>query len=71
MSAIGLVGGWLLRQASRRGWSTAGSEPIAILGLALAAYYGSVAVGGNGFISAFVAGVMSPYPTVVSVVTHQ
>ena len=56
-AAIGLIGGWLLRQASRRGWSTTGSEPIAILGLALAAYYGSVVVGGNGFIAAFVGGI--------------
>ena len=25
-AAIGLIGGWLLRQAARRGWTTAGSE---------------------------------------------
>ncbi len=56
-AAIGLIGGWLLQQAARRGWSTAGSGPIAILGLALAAYFGSVAVGGNGFIAAFVGGI--------------
>ena len=56
-SVIGLIGGWLLRQADRRGWATNGSKQIAILGLALAAYYGSVTVGGNGFIAAFVGGI--------------
>ncbi len=55
-AAVGLIGGWLLRQAARRGWSTSGSEQIAILGLALAAYFSSVALGGNGFIAAFVGG---------------
>ncbi len=56
-SAIGLIGGWLLRQAARRGWSTDGGKQIAILGLALAAYYSSVTLGGNGFIAAFVGGI--------------
>ena len=56
-SAVGLIGGWLLRQAARRGWSTGGSVQLAILGLALAAYYSSVTLGGNGFIAAFVGGI--------------
>ncbi len=56
-AAIGLVGGWLLRQAAQRGWATDGSKQIAILGLALAAYFGSVTLGGNGFIAAFVGGI--------------
>ena len=56
-AAVGLIGGWLLRQASRRGWATDGSEQIAILGLALTAYFSSVALGGNGFIAAFVGGI--------------
>jgi NhaP-type Na+/H+ or K+/H+ antiporter len=56
-AAVGLIGGWLLRQAARRGWSTSGSEQIAIIGLALAAYFTSVALGGNGFIAAFVGGI--------------
>jgi len=55
--AVGLIGGWLLRQANQRSWATGGSKQIAILGLALAAYYGSVALGGNGFIAAFVGGI--------------
>ena len=52
----GVVGGWLLTNATRRGWTSAGSQPIAILGLGLAAYFGSLALDGNGFIASFVAG---------------
>ena len=57
-SAVGLIGGWVLRQAARRGWTTGGSEQIGVLGLALAAYIGSVAIGGNGFIAAFIGGIV-------------
>jgi NhaP-type Na+/H+ or K+/H+ antiporter len=53
---VGVVGGWLLSQAVRRGWTSAGSEPIAILGLGLVAYFGALALDANGFIAAFVAG---------------
>ena len=35
-----------------------GAEQLGILGLALAAYFGSVAIGGNGFIAAFVGGIV-------------
>ena len=55
---VGLAGGWLLRQADRRKWTNNLSEQIAILGLSLAAYFTSLAVGGNGFIAAFVAGLV-------------
>jgi len=57
-AAIGLIGGWLLREAARRGWTTGGSEQMGILGLALLAYLGSVAIGGNGFIAAFIGGIV-------------
>lgn len=53
---VGIAGGWLLSQAVRRGWTSAGSEPIAILGLGLVAYFGALALDANGFIAAFVAG---------------
>jgi sodium/hydrogen antiporter len=56
--AIGTLGGWLLSQTTRRGWTSGGAEQLAILGLALAAYSGSVAIGGNGFIAAFVGGIV-------------
>ena len=45
-------------RAGRRGWTTGGSEQIGVLGLALAAYIGSVAIGGNGFIAAFIGGIV-------------
>ncbi len=56
--AIGAIGGWLLAQTTRRGWTSGGAEQLGILGLALAAYFGSVAIGGNGFIAAFTGGIV-------------
>jgi NhaP-type Na+/H+ or K+/H+ antiporter len=35
--AIGAIGGWLLTQTTRRGWTSSGAEQLGILGLALAA----------------------------------
>jgi NhaP-type Na+/H+ or K+/H+ antiporter len=52
----GVLGGQLLRRTTRRGWTSHGSEQIAILGIAVVAYLGAVAVHGNGFIAAFVGG---------------
>lgn len=57
-AAIGAAGGWLLVQSSRRGWTSAGAEQIGVLALALTAYFGSTAVHGNGFIAAFVGGIV-------------
>jgi NhaP-type Na+/H+ or K+/H+ antiporter len=57
-AAIGAIGGWLLPQTTRRGWTSGGAEQLAILGLAFAAYFGSLAIGGNGFIAAFVGGIV-------------
>jgi NhaP-type Na+/H+ or K+/H+ antiporter len=45
-------------QTARRGWASGAAEQLAILGLALASYFGSLAVGGNGFIAAFVGGIV-------------
>jgi NhaP-type Na+/H+ or K+/H+ antiporter len=53
---VGVVGGMLLRYAHRRGFTSEVSEQLAIVSLALLAYLGSVALGGNGFIAAFVGG---------------
>ncbi len=57
-SLTGLGGGWLLGQTAHRKWTNEIWEQIAILGLGLAAYFTSLAVGGNGFIAAFVAGIV-------------
>jgi NhaP-type Na+/H+ or K+/H+ antiporter len=60
-AGIGLVGGWVLTQTTRRGWTSGGSEQLGILALALSAYFGSLAIGGNGFIAAFVGGIVFRY----------
>ena len=57
-TAVGVGGGWLLMQTVRRDWTGATSKQIAILGLALLAYFSSVALHGNGFIAAFVGGIV-------------
>ena len=54
--AAGGAGGLLVNAARRRGWATEGFGGAAVLGLAVCAYASSVAVHGNGFIAAFVAG---------------
>ena len=55
---VGYLGGKLLAVAVERGWTSGVSEQIAILALALLAYGGSVAIGGNGFIAAFAGGIL-------------
>ena len=55
---VGYVGGRLLALANDHGWTSGVSEQIAILALALLAYEGSVAIGGNGFIAAFAGGLL-------------
>jgi NhaP-type Na+/H+ or K+/H+ antiporter len=55
---IGVVGAWLMQHTTSRGWTSGGSEQIAILGLAFAAYFSSLAAHGNGFVAAFVGGIV-------------
>jgi NhaP-type Na+/H+ or K+/H+ antiporter len=58
--AAGLVAGLLaghgMRIARRRGWASEDFAGPAVLALALAAYTGTLWLGGNGFVAAFVAG---------------
>jgi NhaP-type Na+/H+ or K+/H+ antiporter len=54
--AVGGAGGLLVKAAHERGWAAEGFAGPAVLGLAVCAYALSVAVGGNGFIAAFVGG---------------
>jgi NhaP-type Na+/H+ or K+/H+ antiporter len=58
---VGVVGGWLLKLSAGRGWTSGWAKQIASLGLALAAYFGSTAIQGNGFIAAFVGGLVFGY----------
>ena len=55
---VGGLGGRLLTAASRRGWTSSVSEQLCVLALAVLAYVGAVEVGGNGFVSAFSAGLI-------------
>ena len=55
-AAIGAVGAFLLVRAARHQWSEPSFRPLAVLGLALAAYVAALLVHTNGFVAAFVAG---------------
>ncbi len=56
--AIGLAGAWLIDEAAKREWTTPAYEGAAILGLAFLAFSGAELIGGNGFIAAFVGGLV-------------
>jgi NhaP-type Na+/H+ or K+/H+ antiporter len=59
---LGLVcgwgGGWLLHQAEEREWMTETFGQLGLLSLGLLAWGVAEAVGGNGFIAAFVGGIL-------------
>ncbi len=54
--AIGLMGGWMLRMASRRGWTAASFRQIAVVTLPLLCLLVSEMVDASMFIASFVAG---------------
>jgi sodium/hydrogen antiporter len=53
---VGLTGGWLIQKMSDHGWMEDTFQRLSALPLAILAYACAEMVGGNGFISAFVAG---------------
>ncbi|WP_158862975.1 cation:proton antiporter [Leifsonia sp. AG29] len=53
---IGAAGGYLLRLTRRKGWLAEDFAGVAVLALALVAYFLAVLVGGNGFVAAFCGG---------------
>jgi NhaP-type Na+/H+ or K+/H+ antiporter len=55
---VGYLGGKLVAFAKDHGWTSGVSAQIGILALALLAYVGAVAIGGNGFVAAFVGGIL-------------
>ena len=55
---VGIAGGVLLSLAARHGWGAPGFRPVAVAALALLAYAGALEVSGNGFVAAFVAGMV-------------
>ena len=54
---VGVGGAMLITLAARRQWIAGGSRRLATLALAVTAFEFAVAVDGNGFIAAFVAGI--------------
>jgi len=55
---VGILGALAINQASGRDWMTQPFEGIAILSIAALAFVGAELVGGNGFIGAFVGGLV-------------
>ncbi|MFL5737901.1 MAG: cation:proton antiporter [Actinomycetota bacterium] len=55
---VGIGGGWVMHQASKRGWTTETSSDLAVLALAVLSYLLALALGGNGFVAAFVGGIL-------------
>jgi NhaP-type Na+/H+ or K+/H+ antiporter len=53
---VGVVGGWLIRAALARNYTSPEMAQIAFFSLSVAAFFGSRELDGNGFIAAFVAG---------------
>jgi sodium/hydrogen antiporter len=62
-AAMGMLGGWLFAGAMRRRLTSRATEQIGTLALALAIYFASINLGGNGFIAAFVGGLFFSYIT--------
>ena len=56
--AVGYVGGRCLRLARAAEWTTTVSDQLVVLGLAFVSYATAVTFSGNGFVSAFVAGLV-------------
>jgi NhaP-type Na+/H+ or K+/H+ antiporter len=54
--AVGAGGGWLLKQATARGWADPSYRGITVVAFALCAFAGADQLGVNGFIAAFVGG---------------
>jgi len=57
-AAVGLLGSRLLARAWGKGWTEPAALRFGVLALPLLCYTVSVALGGNGFVAAFVAGVL-------------
>jgi NhaP-type Na+/H+ or K+/H+ antiporter len=55
---IGWLGGWLIGEAGNRGWINESLQQLGLLALALMCYGGAGFIGGNGFIAAFVGGLL-------------
>ncbi|MGH2774295.1 MAG: cation:proton antiporter [Actinomycetota bacterium] len=55
---VGIAGGFAVTAARNRSWTSPLSEQLAVLSLALLPYSAAVTIGGNGFVAAFVGGIL-------------
>ena len=55
---IGWIGGWLIGESGKRGWIEEPLQQLGLLAMALMCYGSAGSIGGNGFIAAFVGGLM-------------
>lgn len=58
---VGLIGGYLVLQAKRKGWITKTYQRLALLSLAISSWLIADQLGGSGFIAAFVGGFATGY----------
>jgi NhaP-type Na+/H+ or K+/H+ antiporter len=56
--AVGVIGGALLTFAHRRGWTSEHLVQLGIAGLAATSYFCALAIHGNGFVAAFLGGLI-------------
>jgi NhaP-type Na+/H+ or K+/H+ antiporter len=56
--AIGWIGGWLLGAAGKRDWVDESLQQLGLLAIAMVCYGTAGFIGGNGFIAAFVGGLV-------------
>ena len=58
---VGLLGGWLVLKAREKGWITSEYQRIAFLAMAILTFLIADALGGSGFIAAFIGGLALGY----------
>jgi NhaP-type Na+/H+ or K+/H+ antiporter len=68
---VGWTGGWLIQKMSDRGWMEETFQRLSALPLAILAFACAELIGGNGFISAFVAGLGVRVAITSTAVRHQ
>ena len=56
---VGWLGGWLTANVEKKGWMTKSAQQLALVAIAILSWWlAEKVVGGNGFIAAFIAGVL-------------
>lgn len=68
---VGLTGGWLIQKMSDRGWMEETFQRLSALPMAILAFAFAELIGGNGFISAFVAGLGVRVGITSTAIRHQ